>query len=138
LVDDALRRLGRVMLCHRGAALAGLAAIVMARGVVDEQARRLELRRHLRELELRRLEFRQRAAELPPGAAVMERLVQGSLTEADGGGADGRAERVERAKRDRHAVALAAEPVAVRHRAVFESDGADRVRRYEPQLLPNR
>ena len=82
-VRDAVRELARVELRHRGLARERPALVLQPRRLVDERAPGLDLGRHVRELELDRLERRDRLAELLALLRVREREVVGALREAD-------------------------------------------------------
>ena len=82
-VDDPLRAFGRVELGHRGgAAIVGAADVLLPRGAINQQCRRIDRRRHVGELRLSHCivgEFgaaepaigreRDRFVERPPGKA---------------------------------------------------------------------
>jgi hypothetical protein len=86
----------------------------------DHQPRRVELGRHVGELELRRLEVGQRLAELLALDDVARRRLQAGARAAQRAGADVDAPAVEPHHRDLEAVTLGPEPVGDRHLAVLE------------------
>ena len=66
----------------------GRAGVLGGRGPLGQQARRVDLRRHLREVELDRLELADRLAELPPLLRVRERRLERAARDADREGGD--------------------------------------------------
>ena len=130
LIDDALRRFRSVEFGHGRFPFGVIVrTIVRPGGLVDEQTRGFELRRHLRELELDTLKLSDRPAELPAGFTVLNRFVQSSLREADRGGADAAPQEIESRKGDFQSFALFAEQRVFTHDAVGKFDHADRMRR---------
>jgi hypothetical protein len=105
------------------------AGVLRPGGAVDEQPRGIEVGGHLGERGLRELEVGERRAELAARVHVGPGLVERPRREAAGRGADARAEEVERAEGDPHAVALLAEPLRGGHAAALELELGDRVRR---------
>src|SRR2546426_683754 len=71
------------------AARVGLSAIAEQRGTPDEQARGVELRRHVRHHPAQRLEVGDGRAERLALPGVGDAFLQGAAAEADGEGADG-------------------------------------------------
>ena len=75
---DALGHLAGKQLGHGSLCQAGHAGVLEARGVMDQLASRLDLRRHLRELELYRLMLEDRFAEGLAFFRVAQRGLEGS------------------------------------------------------------
>ena len=78
-----MRELARVELRHRRLERERAAPVLEPGGLVDERAARLDLGRHVRELERDRLERRDRLAELLALLRVRVREVVGALREPD-------------------------------------------------------
>src|ERR1041385_3779536 len=99
-VDGSLRRLGGEELRHRRL-LADRpdAGVVPGRRFADEQARGLDLRRHLRELVRDGLEVRKRLAERLALPSVRDRGIERRLRHSDREGTDARPKEVERVHR---------------------------------------
>jgi len=70
-------------LCHAGLDVAALAAIFLRRGGIDEEARCLDLRRHVGQLDLDRLVLGDRLAESDPLLSVPDRLLKGGPGEPE-------------------------------------------------------
>ena len=136
-IDDALGGFGGKELGHGGFAGEPLRARVLRPGrAIDEQARRVELGRHVGERRLRELEAGERTAELPARLHMRARFVERARRQAAGGRADAGAEEIQRAEREPHAVPLFAEPLRRRHAAARKPQLGDRMRRRH--LLPAR
>src|SRR5688572_10498685 len=88
VVGDAHRDLGGMELRHRGRGAERLARILQACGVVDEVARRLDLHRHVGELEGDRLVLVELLAEGLAIAGVAARAIEGALSDAEAERAD--------------------------------------------------
>src|SRR3954468_5960782 len=128
VIDHPLRGLGRVQLGHRrlaGDAPAG--DVVRPRGAVDEQRRRVHVQRHPAQLRLHELQVGHRRAEQLALARAGQRLVERAAGEAEGGGADRRAEDVERRHRDLEALPRRAEALRRRHADAVELEARERV-----------
>ena len=102
-----LRRLGRLGVEQRGRA-------------PDHQPRRIELGRHVGQLELRRLEIGQRLAELLALDDIARRRLQAGAGAAQRAGADIDAPAIEPHHGDLEAVAFRPQPVGHRHPAILE------------------
>ena len=90
----------------------------------DERAARLDLRRHVGELELHRLEPRDRLAELLALLRVRVREVVRALREADAHRRDRDAAAVEDLEELLEALAARAEQVLLRGRAQFSNESS--------------
>src|SRR5665213_3590683 len=97
-----------------------LAVVLEPGGAVDELAAGLDLRRHVRELELDCLKLRDRLAELPPFLRVREREIVRALREPDAHRSDRDASAVENLHELVEALAALTEQVALGHAAVLE------------------
>src|SRR5581483_9460685 len=121
-VDDAMRELAGVELRHRRLE-AELALLVLQPGrLVDERSAGLDLDRHVRQLELDRLERRDRLPELLPLQGVRVREVVGALREADAHRSDRDPPAVEDLQELAEALAALAEQVPLRNRAALEGE----------------
>src|SRR5262249_44119590 len=114
-VRRAVRELAGEELRHRGGAAEVAALVLLPRGLVDEPARRLDLRRHVDELLLHRLELRDRLAELLALLRVVVGEVVRALREADAHRRDRDAAAVEDLQELLEALAARAEQVPLRH-----------------------
>src|SRR5262245_47762053 len=106
--------------------LVGVAAharVDLARGVVHHEPRRVHLHRHVRQHELDALERGDRLAELLALLRVRGGGVERRLPDADRHRARHRPRHVERAHRDLEPLALLAQALLDRHRAVREVKG---------------
>src|SRR5882672_2935032 len=83
------RNRGGQELRHRRLPREGQPTVFQPGCLVDQQPRRLDPGRHVREQELDRLEFRDRLSELPALARVLDRGVEGGLCDPDRHRADG-------------------------------------------------
>src|SRR5919197_4913837 len=83
VVRDPVGELAREELRHRRRLPVGTTLVLEPRSLVDEPARGLDLRRHVHELELDRLEGGDRLPELPPLARVRGRELVGALGEPE-------------------------------------------------------
>src|SRR5439155_22064524 len=83
LAGLAPRRLGREQLRLRAGLGVRLAALLQPSGAVDEQPRRVDLRRHVSELLLDRLVFSDRLAERAPFLGVLARDVVRGLRDPE-------------------------------------------------------
>src|SRR5581483_308501 len=117
----ALAHLRGIELGHRPRARHVVAGVPEARGVVHHEARRLELRRSLRELELHGLVIGDGPAELPAVLHVRHRGVEGALRHADHLRADADPSLVQRLDGDAVALAHWAEYVGAGHRNAVEN-----------------
>src|SRR5437899_2498297 len=115
-----MRELARVQLRLCGGERERATLILEPRRAVDECAARFDLRRHVGELELHRLELRDRLAELLSLLRVREREVVRTLCEADSHRRNGDAAAVEDLEELVEAVATLAEQVLLGHGAVLE------------------
>ena len=91
---------------------------------MDQETRRLQLRRHVGQLELQRLELRQLSAELAALLDVVARRLQTEAGTADGTGADVQPATVQPHHRHLEADALFAQPVVERDNGVLEDHRA--------------
>ena len=78
-----LRRLGREQLRHSRLEVGALARVLALRRLEHEEPSRLDLGRHLRELQLDRLVLRDRLAERLPLLRVADRLLEGACRDPD-------------------------------------------------------
>ena len=79
-----LAGLGGEQLRHAGLEVAALAAVLHGGRPAGEEARRLDLGRHVGELQLDRLVLADRLAEGRPLLRVADRVLEGGLRDADG------------------------------------------------------
>src|SRR5262245_507697 len=87
-VHDAVREDSREELRLRRLERERLPGVLQPRGAVDELPPGVDLRRHVGELELDRLEVRDRLPELSPLLRIGDRQVVRALREADAHGCD--------------------------------------------------
>src|SRR5579862_9825099 len=116
-VDDSVREDPREELRLCGGERVIAALILEPRRAVDELAAGVDLRRHVRELELDRLELRDRLAELPPLLRVGEREVVRALRQADAHRRDRDPAAVENLHELLEAAPALAEEILLGHRA---------------------
>ena len=118
------RRPGRhaagLELGHRRLLLERLAGVAQVRGAVGEPARRLELGGDVGQLELHRLELRDRLPELHALLGVVGRQVEHGLGQAERQRGDGDAPDLERAQELAEAQVGIADEVVVGHPHVVE------------------
>ena len=108
-------------------------------GAPDEQARGLDLHRHLGQLERDALLRQQRLAERLPLARVVGRVLERGARDADGAGRDLRPRVLEEVHRDEEALAVLPEQAVGRNARVLEDERAGvRGAEAELQLLPAR
>ena len=120
LVDRAVRGLAGIELGDRRLVGEGSALVLQPRRAVDEGAGRGELDGHVGELELDRLELRDRLAELVAGEGVGVREVVGRLHRAEAHRGDRDAPAVEDLQELLEAHAARAEEIVLRHQHVGE------------------
>ena len=109
-IDDELGGLRREQLGHRGTSRVPAGSLVVrGGGPVDQQPRRLDPGRHLRERVRDRLQVFQPAAECLPVTSMLDRRVESRLGHTDGKGTHTRPKQVERPHRHREARAELAE-----------------------------
>ena len=120
VVDDPVRELARVELCHRGFLGERPFLVLQPGGPVDEAARRLDLDGHVRELELHSLEGGDRLAELLPLLRVLVGEVVRALRQPEAHGCDRDPPAVEDLEELLKAAPTLAEEVALRHRATLK------------------
>src|SRR5436305_14645532 len=120
LVGDPLGHLGGEQLGLGGFEGVALLVLLGPRRLPGEQAGGVELGRHVREVELDRLEVGEMGAELLALLRVGQRLLEGPLGDADRLGGDADAAAVEGGHGDLEAVSLLAETVAGRDAQVLE------------------
>ena len=113
LAGDALGHLGGEELHHRGLLVAALAGVDLLADEIHELACRLDLRRHVGDLEADGLEVRDRVAELLAVVGVLDRIVERALGEADGAGGGVGAGRLEAGRRVVEGVAFLADQVGL-------------------------
>src|SRR5262249_38759868 len=105
-IDHPLRRLGRVHLRHRRFAGDACRALVLAPGgTIDEKGRGVDLAGAVGDRRLRQLQLGKWRAEEIAARRPRDGFLQGPTREAERGGADRRAEHVERRHRHLEAVA---------------------------------
>ena len=125
VVADLKTDIGRETFCHRGVHRCIWIADIQARGrAVDHEARRLQLRRHIRQLELKGLEIRQSLTELLALQHIITREVEAFAGCPDRTGRNIDPPAIESLHRDLEPVALFANPVDHRHAAILENDAA--------------
>src|SRR6188472_374449 len=134
LVDDAVRELARVELRHRRLERERATSVLEPRRLEDELPSRLDLDRHVGELERDGLERADRASELLPLLCVGEGEVVRALREPDAHRRHGDAPTVEDLEKLVEALAARPEQVPVRDRAVGERELA-RVRGLPAELV---
>ena len=101
-----LRGFGRVELGHcGGAAVVGAALILLPRGAVDQQRRRVDGKRHVGELGLRHRIVGERTASKTPVFGEGQRFVQRAPREAERRRADRHPEQVQRLHPDAETLA---------------------------------
>src|SRR6266498_5838168 len=93
------------------------------RGLPAEQARRLDLGRHVGDQEVDSLVHGDRHPELDALLRVLRRILEGRASDADGADGSGGAREVECLHRDLETVALPAEPVGGGHLYGLEGEG---------------
>ena len=120
LVDRAIRRLAGVELGDRSLLGKRAALILQPRSAVDECARGSQFNCHIGELELDRLELRDRLAKLVARLRVRERQVVGGLHRAETHRGDRDATTVENVQELLEAHAARAEQVALGYEHVSE------------------
>jgi hypothetical protein len=116
------REAAGLQLRHRRLLEERLARVAQVRGPVREPARRLELGRDVGELELDRLELRDRLTELDALLGVVRREVEHGLGQAQGQRRDGDAADLERAEELRETHVGVTDQVVVRHPHVVEGE----------------
>src|SRR6266542_5078489 len=116
----AHRDVAREQLRLRGREDVVLAAVFQRGGAPHQQARRVDLRRHVGELPLDRLELDDLLAEGLALFRVCERVLKARARDADGLRRDADATAVERGERDLEALTDLAEKVRGGHAAVLE------------------
>ena len=116
--------LGGLILGHGGLLDERLAGLLEPRGVVDKQARALDLHGDVRNLMLHGLKVEDALAELAALARVGDGSLKAALGEADHLGADADAALVEYGDGVLVAVADRAEHLALVHAAIVEVEGA--------------
>src|SRR5579862_136068 len=121
-VDDAVRQQPGVELRLRRGEREVAALVLEPRGAVDELPAGVDLRRHVRELELDRLEIGDRLAELMPLLRVRERQVVRALRETDAHRCDRDAASVEDLHELPEAATAFAEEIALGHTASAEGE----------------
>ncbi len=88
-IDHPLRGLGRLQLGHGGlAADAGRAHVLGPGRAIDEERRRIDVERHVRDMALHHLQLRQRLPADPARLHARQRLVQRAAGKAEGRRAD--------------------------------------------------
>src|SRR5581483_6470365 len=122
LLDDLLARLRGEELRHPRLEVGALARVLHARRLEREHPRRLDLRRHVGELELDRLVLGDRLAERLALLAVAERQLERALGDADAAGGDVDAPDLERVHH--LAEALAEPPLLAPEDALGRADVA--------------
>src|SRR4249919_91519 len=136
-VRDPVRELAGEELRHRGLTRERPALVLEPRGLVDERAAGLDLRRHVRELEADRLERGDRLAELLALLRVCEREVVRALREPDAHGGDRDPPSIEDLEELLETGTACAEEVPLGHGTVLERELA-RVRCTPAELLHGR
>src|SRR6185312_8562319 len=123
LVADPEAGIGREALGHRAAhRRVRLPGIERRSRAPHHEARRLELRRHIGELELQRLELGELAAELPALADMAERRLEAGAGAAERAGGDVEPAAIESHHRDLEPVPLGAETARDGDAAIGELD----------------
>src|SRR5262245_47404731 len=112
--------LGAEQLGHGRLFLERLAVLLEPGGVVEEMSARLDLQRHVRQLEAHALEAPDVATELLPDPGVAERLLVGALGDPERQRGDPDAPRVQRLQEVDEAVARPAEEILLGHHGVLE------------------
>ena len=128
LRSHLFRDFRRVILGHGGLGDERHAGIPQARGVIDQQARRLQFRGHDGQVPLHHLELRDGLAELLALPGVSGGMFQRAARQADHLRADADAALVERLDGDLVALAHLAHHVFPRHAAVVQDQLAGRGR----------
>src|SRR3954470_1922829 len=111
-----------------------LAALLQLGDTVDEQPSRVELGRHVRELELDRLELADPLPELAPLECIRACRVEGGLCDPECLRGDPDAAAVERAHRDGEALPLLVQQAVTAHACALD-DEVDGRRGMQPELL---
>src|SRR6266516_3148820 len=130
---DLHSHIGGEAFSHRCVQAGVLSLIDLVRGLVDQEARGLDLHRHIREHKLDALEDADRMAELLTLARVGAGELEGRLRHADGDGADIDPSTIQRGERDLEALSLRADTICSRDCALLEDQFA-RGRRMQAQL----
>jgi hypothetical protein len=134
LVRHPGRGLAGVELRHRRLARVGLAGVLEPCRALDQEPRALDAALHLRELELHRLDLRERLAERLAQLGVAHRLLERRGHHAQRLGAHADPPGVQHAHRDPEALALVAQPLIGGHLQIFERE-RDGVRAAQAHLV---
>src|SRR5580704_13715438 len=126
LAGHALGYLRGKILGHRGFTNVVQFRVLQASSVVNQEARRLDVGRHLGQRKLHCLKLRDRLAELLPLLRVFRRMVPGTLREAEHLGSDTDPSFVQGLNSDLVSLAGLAQYVLFGHAAVFEDQLACR------------
>src|SRR5438067_7028194 len=121
LIDDATGGLGGEELCFTGFARRMLCAVILeVSRSIGQQARGIELSRHVRELRLNQLVPGQRFSELFACLCVKQTFIERAPGHPASSGPDTCPKHVERLQRQSQTIALLANHVFRRHTTVFE------------------
>ena len=121
----------------------GTPGILERRGLEREQARRVDLDRHVGELPLNRLIARDRRSERFAIGGVLERSLERGASDPDRLRGDSDPAAVQRFHRDLEALALGADQILARHAQIIEADlravrGVDSHLVFDPRHAPIR
>src|SRR5688572_19299507 len=122
LVRVLERRLRGEVLRHARLEVAALAAVVNARGILHQEARRLDARAHLAQLQLDRLVLADRFAEGVALTRILKRLVERGLGHADAARRDVDASQLQAADGLMEAAPFGADKIGRRHAIVVEQE----------------
>src|SRR2546425_923329 len=133
-VDGSMGRLRREELRDTRFVRVPLPTIFQVCGAVGQQPGRVDLRRHVRELPLDRLELRDLLSERLPFLRVLRGLLEGPLADAERLGGDANPAPVERLHRDREPFVKVSQEVLLRNPTAIKPEG-DRVARADSHLV---
>src|SRR4029079_4105558 len=138
-INHALRRLCRIEFRHRCLARHACRPRVLGpRGAIDKKRRRVDLDRHVGNVALDHLQFRQWSAEQFAALVSLDVFGERTACEAKRRGPHRGAEDIERGHRDLEAVAGRADEIVDAHTAILEGQAREWMRRHNLDALGDR